>query len=78
MILSKATFTGLLDRNCLPICVDDLIWNGMRRGDKNGWTRERVVRGNRDEPWMLADPETGERGQMQWDQELRDKMRRPT
>ena len=69
-------FTGLLDCKCKPIFEGDLIFVGMRRKDRvKGWTLERVVRGEGNDPWMLADPETGETMQMQWDQELRGKAR---
>lgn len=82
--MKQLKFTGLLDRHCLKIYEGDLIWNGMRRGDPNGWTVERVVKKPRRkckavdlDPWYLADPITGEIGQMQWDQELRDKLGKP-
>lgn len=76
MIDQSKVFTGLLDVKCRPIYEGDLIWVGMRRGDtRNGWTLERVIRGSGNDPWMLADPKTGETMQMQWDQELRGVVR---
>lgn len=75
MIDPTKVFTGLLDVKQIPIYEGDLIWVGMRRGDVRGWTLERVVRGSgNSDPWMLADPKTGEKMQMQWDQELRGKV----
>ena len=69
-------FTGLLDCKLKPIFEGDLIFIGMRREDPvAGWTLEKVVRGEGNDPWKLADPETGETSQMQWDQQLRGKAR---
>ena len=69
-------FTGLLDCKLKPIFEGDLIWVGMRREDPvDGWTLERVIRGVGNDPWLLVDPETGERIQMQWNQELRGKAK---
>ncbi len=70
-------FTGLLDRNCKKINEGQLIRAGMRRGDLNGWTIEKVVairKGfwRREIEWALADPKTGELMDMQLDQELRE------
>lgn len=64
-------FTGFLDRHCERIHVGDLIWSGMRRGYAGGWTVEKVVRGD-DGLFYLADPKTGEKMDMQYDQELRE------
>lgn len=70
----KRQFTGLLDNCCLKIYEGDLIRVGRRRNDTNGWTTERVVWLDGDHEWGLADPKTGEKMQMQWDQELRAKV----
>lgn len=64
-------FTGLLDRLRKPIFYGDRLRTGMRRGDENGWSIERVEQGADGQP-CLADLVTGERSQMQWDQELRE------
>jgi hypothetical protein len=61
--------TGLLDAKGCPIFEGDLIRVGMRRGDAQGWTLEKVVRANG--RWMLADPKTGELMEMQTDMMLR-------
>jgi hypothetical protein len=73
----KGRFTGLLDNCCLKINEGDLIRVGMRRGDDTSWSSrtERVVWSEKDQEWELADPKTGEKMQMQWDQELRAKVR---
>ena len=70
----KGAFTGLLDNCCLKINEGDLIRVGMRRGYDGGWTTERVVWLDGDHEWALADPKTGEKMGMQWDQELRAKV----
>lgn len=76
MIDQSKVFTGLLDVKQEPIYEGDLIWAGMRREDPvRGWTLERVVRGSGNDPWMLADPSTGEKMQMQWDQQLRGRVK---
>lgn len=72
LAVKKGQFTGLLDNCCLRINEGDLVRVGMRRGDDvSGWTTERVVWLDGDREWGLADPKTGEKMQMQWDQELR-------
>lgn len=72
----KKEFTGLLDKDRDRIYNGDLILSGMRRGDANGWTTERVRKLRKkyrpwNYEWVLADPKTGELMEMQWDQELR-------
>jgi hypothetical protein len=73
---TKQVFTGLLDLHLERIYEGDLLWTGMRRNSPvKGWTLEKVVRGSGDDPWLLADLETGEKMQMQWDQMLRGKVK---
>lgn len=62
--------TGLMDRRGVEIRNGQLIRAGMRRGDPTGWTVERVMR--RAGEWVLCDPMTGERMEMQQDPELRE------
>ena len=73
-------FTGLLDKNGDRIYIGDLISVGMRRGDTSGWTIEKVVRRYskfkylfKDERWSqyCLVNDSGERMDMQLDQELR-------
>jgi hypothetical protein len=79
--MTPSQFTGLLDANLDRIYEGDLIWSGMRRGDPNGFTVERVVKRKAPKPWQspwaLADPKTGELMAMQDDQQLRGLCEKP-
>ena len=70
-------FTGLLDRHAKKIYFGDRIWSGMRRGYAGGWTPDKVVRGD-DGNIYLANLKTGEKMEMQHDQELRELIEEPT
>ena len=70
-------FTGLLDQYCDKIYEGESLQVGMRRDDSNGWTIHVVARAKRKwfsrkpTEWILVDEQTGEKMQMQHDQELR-------
>jgi hypothetical protein len=69
--MNEPIFTKLLDRHCKRIYEGSILRTGMRRDYMGGWTVSKVVLGQNLE-WLLADLKTGEKMQMQYDQELRE------